>query len=413
MSFNTTNKATAVSNYQCLSYSLSVHEPAFFSSKTGNSVSELFLHKLWEVGAFTNKVLTTIDGKTLKIGSLGKINQTDGPDVLHATIEYNQLIYHGSVEFHINEDDWFVHKHQTDKKYENVIAHIFLKKGRKRAFSGNNNPLFHVELSENEINAAVIERLISSSKPSIPCGNLAIKATVADWESQLLNAQKVYFAELTSRFKHEKHAFNDDETLNFKKEVCKQIWSQLGVPHNREVMLDLFCSWYEYFNNNELKKWETTIKAGNAKSVRPNQRIDKIIELAVALSKMILALNIDVAKNPSMTCLINTFNEQIRNNSILISKATRDRLNKFVWLPAINTIDTSTDNKDELFTQWAKLSTPISKIERLFFDAIPYFESVLDKKQSTVTAAMVAQRRFFCEPMQCNDCYLFKKHFSS
>lgn len=415
MSFKTTHNAAAitVSNYPCTSYSLSVHEPAFFSSKTRNSISELFLHKLWEVGAFTNKTLRTIDGKCLKIGSLGKINYTDGPDVLHASIEYNQLIYHGCIEFHINEDDWFLHKHQTDKKYENVIAHIFLKRGRKRAFSGKNKPLFHVELTQTEINASVIERLIASSKPSIPCGNIAIKASSAAWESQLLNAQKMYFDELTCRFQLVKQSVNGKEAPDFKKEVCKHIWSQLGVPHNREVMLDLFSIWYNHFKNNEHVKWEAAIKVGNAKSVRPNQRLEKITSQAIQLSKMILSLDLATENSSSITILISYFNKQLRKYTIHISKTTLDRLNKFVWLPAICAFKASVKDKEALFGYWMKLSTPISKNERNFFDTIPYFEEEISKKQSTLTAAMVAQRRFFCEPKRCNACYLFKKHFSS
>jgi hypothetical protein len=386
-------------------YSLTIHEPSFLNSKTLNPISELFIHKLWEYGALANSALISLSGDLIEVVSSGIINDTNGPDVLHATIKCKGLIYHGSIEFHISEQDWFEHNHQSDKNYENVIAHIFLEKGKKRAFSGVHEPIFHIELTERNLSKTVISKLISTSKSAIPCGNVAIKAQAEHWTIQLELAQRTYFNELKKRF-----IFDIDSEDSFKKRLCLHIWDQLGVPHNREIMKELFERWFEAKQENDSAFNIPNKMVGNSKSVRPNQRLNKITKIAEALSNGILLSELN--KKSIAAALQNFLNDLAKKIEYSISRQTVNRLNKFVWLPAIHAYsDKNVQLEQEIYAKWSSLSTPISKNERRYFAGIEFFENILSKNNHPWAAAMVAQQRFYCKPKRCNECYLFKIHF--
>jgi len=65
------------------------------------------------------------DGKPFRVISVGMHNENnDGPDFYDAKIEIDGLIWVGPVELHVKSSDWYLHKHQTDSAYDNVILHV-------------------------------------------------------------------------------------------------------------------------------------------------------------------------------------------------------------------------------------------------------------------------------------------------
>jgi hypothetical protein len=395
-------------SYDLMNYSLSIHEPSFLNTKTTNPVSERFIHKLWELGALTKKPLLCLNGQKIEVLSLGELNKTDGPDILHAVIKSNGIEYHGSIEFHIQEQDWFSHKHHEDRKYENVIAHVFLVKGKKRAFSGQNEPLFHIELDESSIDSAVIEQLKQRSYIAIPCGDMATKAHPTTWQKQLEHADHIYFASLTKRFNANKNL------LKFKESICAQIWEQLGVPHNRTQMIDAFTNWLNVsYNLKDLNNHSKSVMNvdANSKAVRPNQRLNKIVEKAIALSEVILSESF--AFNNWDNEDLNRLSQLCKKEKISLSKDTVNRLNKFVWYPAIAAYYQEKSRfQGTIFDEWQRIPTPITSKHRTYYQGIHFFKESLLIRTSPVAAAMIAQQRFFCEAKQCNECFLFKIHFS-
>ncbi|MBT8259930.1 MAG: DUF2851 family protein, partial [Bacteroidia bacterium] len=67
---------------------------------------------------------TTSSNQNLEILSVGLHNLNSGPDFFNAKLKIDNQLWAGNVEIHINSSDWYVHKHETDKNYDNVILHV-------------------------------------------------------------------------------------------------------------------------------------------------------------------------------------------------------------------------------------------------------------------------------------------------
>lgn len=85
---------------------------------------EEFLHYIWENKLFNTHALTTVNHEFLEIISPGRKNRDSGPDFFNARIKINQTLWIGNVEIHKQSSDWYIHKHDKDKAYDNVILHV-------------------------------------------------------------------------------------------------------------------------------------------------------------------------------------------------------------------------------------------------------------------------------------------------
>ncbi|MFD2828835.1 DUF2851 family protein [Leeuwenhoekiella polynyae] len=91
-------------------------------------MKEAFLHHLWNCrkfdGAASTSKLQTVCGKKLQIIKTGMHNQLAGPDFFNAQVGIDDQLWAGNVEFRIKSSDWYLHNHQQDPAYENVILHV-------------------------------------------------------------------------------------------------------------------------------------------------------------------------------------------------------------------------------------------------------------------------------------------------
>ena len=86
---------------------------------------EKLLHYTWRHKIFPLEDLLTTDGKPVEVIDTGLYNRTDsGPDFFNAKIKIDGLLWVGNVEIHTKASDWFHHKHDNDKAYDNVILHV-------------------------------------------------------------------------------------------------------------------------------------------------------------------------------------------------------------------------------------------------------------------------------------------------
>ena len=103
-------------------------------------MTEAFLHYCWKHRLFTNN-LVTVDNQSVVVSNAGELNINAGPDFINSKIKIGDTEWAGTVEVHQRASDWNLHKHSSDKKYNNVILHVvyendapvFLENGRQPA----------------------------------------------------------------------------------------------------------------------------------------------------------------------------------------------------------------------------------------------------------------------------------------
>lgn len=87
-------------------------------------MQEDFLHFLWKYRKLDAPGLTTNCGQTLFIIHPGHHNNLSGPDFFNARIRLNDQLWAGNVEIHVRASDWYVHNHERDPNYDNIILHV-------------------------------------------------------------------------------------------------------------------------------------------------------------------------------------------------------------------------------------------------------------------------------------------------
>ncbi|MGC6429711.1 MAG: DUF2851 family protein [Jejuia sp.] len=87
-------------------------------------MQEDFLHYIWKYKKFSQSDLKTVANEVILITSVGEHNLNAGPDFFNVQVRIGGQLWAGNVEIHIKSSDWFVHNHERDKAYDNVILHV-------------------------------------------------------------------------------------------------------------------------------------------------------------------------------------------------------------------------------------------------------------------------------------------------
>ena len=90
----------------------------------------MFIHFLWRQLCFDLKELKTTQGQLIRLDKTGYGNADAGPDFLDARIWIGETLWAGNVEIHVLSSEWYLHKHQDDPAYDNVILHVVLTEDR-------------------------------------------------------------------------------------------------------------------------------------------------------------------------------------------------------------------------------------------------------------------------------------------
>ena len=85
---------------------------------------EEFLHHLWMYKKFQISNLQSTSGKSVQILQVGQYTQQAGPDFFNAQVVIDNQKWAGNVEIHLKSSDWYVHHHEQDAAYDNVILHV-------------------------------------------------------------------------------------------------------------------------------------------------------------------------------------------------------------------------------------------------------------------------------------------------
>ena len=135
-------------------------------------MQEDFLHYIWKHKRFDVPNLRTTVDELISIVSVGQPNQNAGPDFFNAQLKIGDQLWAGNVEVHVKSSDWFLHNHEQDRAYDNVILHVVWEHDTD-IFRKNNSVIPTLELKTFVSKAAIhnYEKLFSKSDRWINCEN--------------------------------------------------------------------------------------------------------------------------------------------------------------------------------------------------------------------------------------------------
>ena len=110
-------------------------------------MKEDFLHYLWKFKKFNTLNLKTFNGEEITIVNVGQYLELSGPDFFNAQIIIGNQKWAGNVEIHLKSSDWYVHHHERDSAYENVILHVVWEHDTE-IFRSNNTEIPVLELKK-------------------------------------------------------------------------------------------------------------------------------------------------------------------------------------------------------------------------------------------------------------------------
>lgn len=125
---------------------------------------------MWKHKLFPLSPLTTTWHQAVEVIDPGLHNRNAGPDFFNAKIKLNGTLWVGNVEIHDKASDWYVHGHDKDERYDNVILHV-CGTIDVEAKNSKGEPLVQLQLDIPEnvsLSGAAEHRPVSSLLPDYP-----------------------------------------------------------------------------------------------------------------------------------------------------------------------------------------------------------------------------------------------------
>ncbi|WP_396155221.1 DUF2851 family protein [Flavobacterium sp.] len=198
-------------------------------------MKEEFLHYVWQYKKFDFSNLTTVAGESLTVYNFGNYLQQTGPDFFNAQIRIGNQKWAGNIEIHIKSSDWYLHHHEKDSNYDNVILHVVWEHDAP-VFRKDNSEIPVLELKHFVTNDVLRNyQELTSAKTWIYCENQinAVDAFVLqNWQERLfferLERKEVFIKQLLQETQ------NDWEAVLF----C-MLAKNFGLNTNGETFLKI------------------------------------------------------------------------------------------------------------------------------------------------------------------------------
>lgn len=148
---------------------------------------EQLLHYCWKHKLFGQYDLKTTEGKNIEIIDTGLHNTNAGPDFFNAKIKIDGTMWVGNVEIHDKSGDWYLHGHDKDPRYDNVILHV-VGNANTTVTTSNGRELPQMEIAVPENVRLHYEELLSTDSYP-PCYKIVpslSKLTIHSWMSALV-----------------------------------------------------------------------------------------------------------------------------------------------------------------------------------------------------------------------------------
>lgn len=215
-------------------------------------MNEDFLHYLWKFKKFTFQNLRTTKDESVEIISIGIHNFNSGPDFFNAKLNIEGQLWAGNVEIHIKSSDWYLHHHEKDKNYNNVILHVVWEHDVE-VFRSENIPIPTMEL-KNLISKNTLSNyhaLFNQNKKFINCENEITNVDEFIIDNWL---ERLYFERLESkseRIMYELKKSNNDWELVLFKMLLKNFGQKINGDSFYSVANSIDYSVIRKLQNNQ------------------------------------------------------------------------------------------------------------------------------------------------------------------
>lgn len=199
-------------------------------------MQEDFLHYIWKHKKFDSLKLKTFNGKLISIVSVGQHNLNSGPDFFNGQLKIENQLWAGNVEIHIKSSDWFVHNHEIDKAYDNVILHVVWEHDSE-IFRKDNTVIPTLELKSIVAQDTLqnYQKLFSKNRKWINCEN-----DFAAVDNFVLHSwlERLYFERL-ERKSIEIESLLKQSAKNWEAVLFKLLAKNFGLKVNGDAFLSL------------------------------------------------------------------------------------------------------------------------------------------------------------------------------
>lgn len=199
-------------------------------------MQEDFIHYIWKYKKFKNNDLKTNEGEVLSLVSVGEHNINSGPDFFNARLKIDNQLWAGNVEIHVKSSDWFLHNHEIDKAYDNVILHVVWEHDTE-VYRKDNTIIPTLELKEYIPNTLLnnYKRLFNKQNKWINCENDFAEVNTFIFKNGL---ERLYFERLERKTETIENLLeaskNDWEAVLF-----KMLAKNFGLKVNGEAFFSL------------------------------------------------------------------------------------------------------------------------------------------------------------------------------
>lgn len=193
---------------------------------------EKLLQFIWNQQLFDHTGLRCVDGRRLLILDQGKLNDGNGPDFMEARIFIDKTVFHGSVEIHVMENNWYTHGHHIDTHYNSVVLHVCYGSGvRAKRKDGSVIPTL---LLKPLLSSSLLLRydLIRRTMSPIPCSALLSQYKMSNAPVDLV-AERLLLRSAKLKVKWQEIGFSWHQL------AIQEILKALGAPYHTQNMQDL------------------------------------------------------------------------------------------------------------------------------------------------------------------------------
>ena len=222
-------------------------------------IKEDFLHYLWNFKLFEVSKLVSSNKESIQIINSGIPNLNSGPDFFNAKISIDNQVWAGNVEIHVKSSDWYVHNHENDIAYDNVILHVVWEDD-VQIFRKDNSVITTIELKKY-VNTDLFKsykKLFSKKKVWINCENNISQINDFVWGNW---KERLYLERLNDKSKQILNLLKESNN-NWEAVLFKLLAKNFGLKVNGNSFFNMansfdFSIWIK--NQNKLENLEALL----------------------------------------------------------------------------------------------------------------------------------------------------------